>query len=118
MSVEICSEATINALAQHSPAADKRERQLIAVELVRVNALAYAERYGSETVPVSIRYAGTPRAGRLTAVEVLKLCDHYEYQACSAPCYTKTQAARYIHRIRVTAIAGLPGYDEAPWGLE
>lgn len=51
-------------------------------------------------------------------VEVLKLCDCFDYQACEADGYEESIAAALVQRIRQDAICRLPGYDAAPWALE
>lgn len=53
----------------------------------------------------------------LTAVEVLKACDCYDYQSCETDDYHETTAAKLVDRIRKSAIGKLPGYEDAPWGI-
>lgn len=49
-------------------------------------------------------------------VQILKTCDHYEYQSCECPDYFSTSAAQIIDAIRRAAICRLPGYNLAKWG--
>lgn len=51
------------------------------------------------------------------AVELIKLCNCYDYQACETDDYKQTPAARIVQGIRAAAINNLPGYDDAPWCL-
>ena len=51
------------------------------------------------------------------AVQVLKACQSYDYQACEVADYRSTIAARIVDEIRREAIRNLPGYEEAKWTL-
>lgn len=52
---------------------------------------------------------------QFTAVEILKLCDCYDYQASELADYETSLAARQITWIRAAVIRQLPGYDTAAW---
>ena len=54
---------------------------------------------------------------RYNPVEVLKLCDSYDYQSCEDPEYYQSAAQELIQRIRKEAIRQLPGYEEAEWEI-
>jgi hypothetical protein len=54
---------------------------------------------------------------KMSAVEVLALCNCYDYQACESDDYETTKAHGLTDYIRHIAIRELPGYDDAPWGL-
>lgn len=56
-------------------------------------------------------------ANKYSPVELLKLCDCYDYQACKAGDYTETLACEVIDCIRRRLIKLLPGYDDAMWGI-
>lgn len=51
------------------------------------------------------------------AVQVLKACDCFDYQACELPNYENTDVAKLIESIRSAATRALPGYDAAAWDL-
>jgi hypothetical protein len=54
----------------------------------------------------------------LTPVQILKLCDCYEYQACeTGEAYYQSFAHAIIQAIRGKAWRRLPGYDEAEWTI-
>lgn len=55
--------------------------------------------------------------GQLCAL-ILKACDCYDYQACETDDYDQSIARRIIDRIRDRAIHSLPGYEDAPWGID
>lgn len=50
------------------------------------------------------------------AVQILKACDCYDYQACESDDYEQTEAHALVDGIRSRAIGSLPGYEEAEWG--
>ena len=56
-----------------------------------------------------------PRAYRLGVVDLLKMAQCFDYQACEIDDYDDTQAAALMSRLRSACIARLPGYDAAPW---
>src|SRR5258706_4215454 len=45
-----------------------------------------------------------------TPVEIIKLCDCYNYQACETETYKESEAAKIIEQIRNSAIRQLNGY--------
>lgn len=53
----------------------------------------------------------------LDNVQVLKLCNCYDYQACETADYENTLACALVDRIRSACIISLPGYDDCEWGL-
>jgi len=121
MSAFIVSDATIDALVTYAVGGgswraidcDPQEAGQI---LVNENYRSCNHRYRGEHGEPHV-YSWKPYARPLSAVEVIKLCNHYDYQACETDDYEQTQAAAIIRRIRDKAIYSLPGYDEAPWGL-
>src|SRR5581483_9476890 len=56
--------------------------------------------------------------GRLDPVVVLKAIDCYEYQSCEHPEWEESAAYSLCDALRRVAIARLPGYESAPWGLD
>jgi hypothetical protein len=63
-------------------------------------------------------YIFEPPAQRLTAVEMFKLIDCYEYQACEHPGWATSDAKAYCERLRRDLIGKLPGYAEAAWEID
>ena len=55
---------------------------------------------------------------RISAVQILKLCDCFEYQACESSDWEASAAYELLERIRHAAIRTLPGYDDAEWGID
>jgi len=52
----------------------------------------------------------------LDAVQILKACDCYEYQACETPSWDTSLAHAFIESLRRQAITKLAGYNDAEWG--
>lgn len=50
-------------------------------------------------------------------VTVIKACDCFDYQACETDDYAESISHRIIEAIRAKAVRCLPGYDNAPWGI-
>lgn len=50
-------------------------------------------------------------------VTVIKACDCFDYQACETDDYEQSIAHQIIGSIRAKAVRCLPGYDDAPWGI-
>jgi hypothetical protein len=121
MSAFIVSDATIDALVTYAIGGGSRratnlDPQEAGQLLVNENYRSCNHRYrGERGEPHTYSWRPYPRP--LTPVEAIKLCNHYDYQACETDDYEKTEAANLIRQIRDKAIHSLPGYDEAPWGL-
>jgi len=51
-------------------------------------------------------------------ITILKACDCLEYQSCETGDWQESLACEVLNMIRKAAIKELPGYDDAPWGIE
>lgn len=58
------------------------------------------------------------RAPVLTPVEVLKAVGCLRYQSCEHEEWEGSNAERFLRAVEASAIAALPGYDAAPWGID
>lgn len=85
--------------------------------LVDQNFASVNFRYQESGKPFLYEYALHKEFSNMKPVEILKLCDCYDYQSCETDSYDRTLAANLIHFIRKKVIAALPGYEDAPWGL-
>jgi hypothetical protein len=106
------------AVANHAAAfiEDLTPREL-AAELHRANCAAYRERYG-EDAGEGYTFTMRPEVHAMPAVQVLKACSCFDYQASSWSKYEGSTAQRAVERIRDHAIAYIPGYRAAAWTLE
>jgi len=91
------------------------EADTVGQTLVDANYASVNHRYSEAEHPHTYRHV--LRAAGESPVTILKLCSHYEYQACEHPGYEGSLAASFIRTIREETIPKLPGYDAAPWGL-
>lgn len=90
--------------------------QLLLGMLVKTNDDSVNHRY-EENVP-SMPGEYIPDYNRiLTAVQVIKACECFDYQSCEIDNYESTDAAKTIDAIRKRAISALPGYNEAEWEI-
>ena len=83
--------------------------------LVDANYRSVNYRYEEEEAPPVYTHRHTLRS--YTAVQILKACGCYDYQACEAPEYSTSWAQDFVDRIRHRAIQTLPGYEGAPWDI-
>lgn len=58
------------------------------------------------------------RTRTLTDAEIAKAVSCYAYQSCEHPEWEASAASRLCDAIQARLLARLPGYDQAPWGLE
>ena len=52
------------------------------------------------------------------AITMLKACNCYDYQACETNNWKESVAFKIVEAIKEHAIRRLPGYDDAPWGID
>lgn len=131
MSAYICSDSHINALATLAALARVKvyrpglpmidcagQEQFTAELLLTENARSVNHRYPGDQNDPTIVHHCEARFLRLTPVEVIKLCDCYDYQACETDDYPQTLACALIKTLRKHYITELPGYDDAAWELD
>lgn len=115
-------------LKDHTPLCmdDAADLQRTAEILLKENVRSVNERYPDtlnrpDLAPGPVDEVGQPITFRPvrnhTAVQILKACACYDYQACETDDYYTTEAAHLIGQIRKKAIGELPGYEEAKWEL-
>lgn len=88
--------------------------------LADANVDSLRARYGEKSTELGTYYAHTYRTPVHTTwstVEVLKLMDCYDYQACEVPDYPDTVAGKLITQLRDILTSTLPGYQESPWAI-
>ena len=81
------------------------------------NHLSVNYRYDESTPTPTYRH-GRLRSGPLPPVVIFKLIACFEYQSCEHPGWETSQAKRFCDALRRSEINKLPGYGEAPWGLD
>ena len=73
-----------------------------------------AETYGEYRHPRGVVF----QFSRYSPVEIIKAAQCLEYQSCEHPTWEKSPVYRLLKWIMSEAIRSLPGYEQAPWGLE
>lgn len=93
--------------------------QTVGSILMAQNARSVNERY-SERKVYPFTYDQRVKAGAEghSAMEVIKSAHCYEYQACETDDWKRTVAHTIILHILSAASVGLPGWEDAPWGLD
>lgn len=125
MSAFLCGQEHINALVnwanRRSPYGGMSLVQRLEVTPQELGELLYNEnvrslqaRYGNDHDSYKYKFR---QAYNVTPVQILKACSCYDYQACESEDYETTNAAKVIDQIRQSAIAALPGYDDAQWEI-
>ena len=54
----------------------------------------------------------------LTPLDIIKLCQSLKYQSCEHHAWDASFAKDFLDRVISAAIAALPGYDNAFWGID
>lgn len=80
--------------------------------LLRENYRSYCARYRQQ-IPTDLRYLGNQQVRKLTAVEIIRLCDSYIYNASEAPGWKESEACAIATELKNRACRMLPGYDQA-----
>jgi hypothetical protein len=67
---------------------------------------------------ISVAGYSFKRTPRLAAVVILKQIACYEYQSCEHEGWKTSQAKAFCDSLTASMINSLPGYNDAPWGLD
>ena len=96
--------------------------------LARENWRSVACRYGENSVSTSrtlgeyvaetIEATSTGRDATLKTIDLLKMANCYEYQACENDDYAGTTAAKTIEHIRGDLVRQLPEYEDAVYAYQ
>lgn len=123
MSAWMCSNQHISAIVHaYVPPEWSRDqptladRKATAKILFDENVRSLKSRYPNH--PHNYKFTMVSPRREYTVVELLKLIDCYEYQACETNDFKETAAAKICREYREHLIGRLPGYDAAPWGVE
>ena len=99
------------------------EQDKLGAMLEAENLRSYTCRYGKgnvaeETAEIADPYVHRPPKKKLSTIELLKVVHCYEYQACECADWEFTQARAFCHSLERSIVCAMPGYSEAPWGIE
>jgi|TARA_R100000789_G_scaffold100171_1_gene109042 hypothetical protein len=96
--------------------------QLMANVLKGENIRSLEARYGNNTAEEMADFEkdilfNFTNGREFKPVEIIKLCNCYDYQSCESDDYDTTTANKIIKSIRACAVSMLPGYDQAKWDI-
>ena len=84
------------------------------------NMLSLLSRYGTEIDEELIRsYSYTkPIPITMPIINILKSISCYEYQSCEHKNWKRSPSYRYCRTVSEALVGHLPGYEDAPWGID
>jgi hypothetical protein len=86
--------------------------------LYAANLFSVDTRYPDKATEELVVWRYKSPVAALDVVSFLKALDCLEYQSCEPENWEGSRAHRVISWARGCAIAMLPGYDKAPWGID
>ncbi len=89
---------------------------LIVNILTNANTRSVNKLLGKKDSISTAKYAAIATA-YLSPVQIIKLCDCFDYQASEIDDYDQSAAAEMIRSVRALAIDSLPGYADAHWSI-
>lgn len=133
MSAFICSEKHVNTIVSYAAENDisvyikaasgqrywhsvKKDPILIAKILKQANVDSVNHRYNESDKPSRAKYKPEATAF-ISPIQIVKLCNCFDYQSCEVDDYDDSDAARIINSIRSNAITNIPGYNDAAWAI-
>jgi hypothetical protein len=132
MSAWLCSRRHVATLARYAIyyrvcGAQEKTPQEVAAVLWSANVRSLVARYGDNIEekqllgcePKDWTAMEILNAPQIEPVVLLKQCKCFDYQSCEANEWKYGDPAyNIVHSVEGEAIHHLPGYDEAPWGLD
>ena len=107
---------------------EQAEQNRLASMLKWANKVSVDYRYEGSKVYSPEEIASVDRVPRLTYAlkgrgvlemsKILKAIDCFEYQSCEIPEWEASPAFKFCERLRSAVISSLPGYEDAPWGID
>lgn len=73
-------------------------------------------RYNEESAAEPYRFTRSP--GKVDPVKALKAIHCLQYQSCEHEGWKQSEACKRLEQLEGEMISALPGYDEAPWGID
>ncbi len=109
-------KAIVGWASKNDVAAVRGNERMMAQMLHNENVASVNYRYSEDTAPTAITWDGKFMA--LRPVEVIKACHCQDYQSCEHDGWDGSAAKALLEKIIDRAVGELPGYDEAPWGID
>lgn len=123
MSAWLCSDKHIFELAQYfvdkcqTYSSSKLTFEQAAEELYKENVRSLNYRYDDD----DFADLNPPHAYMRTVFDpavLAKQVNCYEYQACEHPAWEESKAHEMCQDIKEHLLRNLPGYEDAPWGID
>jgi len=92
----------------------KKECDFIGNELTKENYKSVNYRYSEDDKAPKYSYEYN---GGWKPIEIIKSCHCYGYQSCEHDGWKDSISHSFINALKESLIHELPGYDEAPWGI-
>ncbi len=86
--------------------------------LWKENMISFMARYGDAIDEDLIQSYSYTQPKMLPIVTMLKAIDYYEYQSCEHEGWKRSRSYNYCQKLYQSLPAYLPGYEEAPWGID
>lgn len=127
MSAYVCSDLHINTIVSWAAKigasfyfGTSRENvrgneKRIAGLLYTANVESVNDRYNEDAASDTFKFKHVITDGPI--VNLLSLCNGFDYQACEVNNYDQTIGWAIIHGIKEAAIRKLPGYGDASWSI-
>jgi len=93
------------------------DAQSAAQTLYTANVASLTERYGDQGLPTEFVYRRFAHLNMMSAIQVIKACQCYAYQACEADTWEASTAKCMIDAITAAAITHINGYSDAAWSI-
>lgn len=82
------------------------------------NVKSWNARYPKDATEPSFHLVERAYLAPRTLVQILRAIECFEYQSCDHDEWPESDVAKLCQRMRIKAIQLLPGYSDAPWGIE
>lgn len=91
--------------------------------LLTENLKSLASRYPNDSDNHALLFdtysvAESAKREQVPELHIIKLCHHYAYQSCEHGAWKTSRARKLIDAVEQHALYHLPGYNEAPWGID
>jgi hypothetical protein len=86
--------------------------------LWRENMYSLEARYSDKIDEELIQSYSYTEPQHLPIITIIKSFSCYEYQSCEHESWKMSPSYVYCHDMKLALITCLPGYEEAPWGID
>ena len=80
-------------------------------------AQSFCSMTNQDYIGLAIQEANNAKLSQFTPAIMATLCANFEYQACEVDNWFESLAFKILIQVRRTLVEKLPGYENAPWGI-